>query len=62
VMFKGVRNQQALDMKCVKDIWIHTRHRKLRVATDGEITPMNSPFHFRTRPGALKVVAPQPTP
>jgi diacylglycerol kinase family enzyme len=62
VVFRGIRNQQALDMACVKEVWIHSRHHKLRVSTDGEITPMNSPFHYRVRPGALRVIAPRPTP
>jgi diacylglycerol kinase family enzyme len=29
------------------------------VATDGEVTVMTTPLHFRVRPGALKVIVPK---
>lgn len=37
---------------------IATRHRRLRVATDGEVTVMATPLHYRIMPGALAVIVP----
>ena len=56
------RLDQATDFNafCVEEAWIETRRRRLLVATDGEVTPMASPLHFRTRPGALRVQVPRP--
>lgn len=39
------------------EIWIETRKRKLRVASDGEVYRMKPPLHYRIRPGALTVIA-----
>jgi YegS/Rv2252/BmrU family lipid kinase len=40
---------------------IKTRHRRLRVALDGEVTVMATPLRYRIRPAALAVIVPQPT-
>ena len=37
---------------------IRTRHRRLRVATDGEVTVMATPLRYRIRPRALAVIVP----
>jgi diacylglycerol kinase family enzyme len=34
-------------------------HRRVRVALDGEVMKMPTPLHYRTRPGALKVMLPR---
>jgi diacylglycerol kinase family enzyme len=39
---------------------VETRHRRLRVATDGEVTVMAPPLRYRIRPGALPVIVPRP--
>jgi YegS/Rv2252/BmrU family lipid kinase len=39
---------------------IKTRHRRLRVALDGEVTVMATPLRYRIRPAALAVIVPQP--
>ena len=56
------RLNQANDFTalCAAEAWIETRQRRLLVATDGEVAPMSSPLHFRTRPGALCVRVPHP--
>ena len=41
------------------EIWIETRRRRMRVSTDGEVVVMQSPFHYRVRPGALRVIVPE---
>lgn len=37
---------------------IATHHRRLRVATDGEVNVMATPLHYRIRPAALAVIVP----
>lgn len=59
-LFGGLRDEKDFDALCTKEIWIETRRRRLRVATDGEVTVMNTPLHYRVRPGALNVLAPPP--
>ncbi len=58
-LFGGLRKQQDFDAVCTKEIWIETRHSRLRVATDGEVTMMDTPLHYRVRPGALRVLVPK---
>lgn len=40
------------------EVTIKTRHKQMRVAMDGEVSMLRSPFNFRTRPGALTVLVP----
>ncbi len=58
-LFGGLRKQNDFDALCTKEIWIETRRSRLRVATDGEVTVMNTPLHYRVRPGALRVLVPK---
>ena len=37
---------------------IDTRHQRIRVATDGEVTVMATPLRYTIRPGALNVIVP----
>jgi diacylglycerol kinase family enzyme len=37
---------------------IDTRHKRIRVATDGEVTVMATPLRYTIRPGALNVIVP----
>jgi YegS/Rv2252/BmrU family lipid kinase len=59
-LFGGLRDEQDFDAMCTKEIWIETRRpKRLRVATDGEVTIMTTPLHYRVRPGALSVLVPE---
>jgi diacylglycerol kinase family enzyme len=58
-LFGGLRHEEDFDALCTKEIWIETRHSRLRVATDGEVTIMPTPLHYRVRPGALRVLVPE---
>lgn len=58
-LFGGLRNERDFDALCTKEIWIETRRPRLRVATDGEVTIMATPLHYRVRPGALRVLVPE---
>jgi len=40
------------------EVKIETKRRHLRVAFDGEVDLMPTPLHYRSRPGALRVMAP----
>ncbi|MFA9218844.1 MAG: diacylglycerol kinase family protein [Sphingomonadaceae bacterium] len=46
------------DVLLAQEVVIDTRHRRLRVATDGEVTLMAPPLHYRSRPAALTVLVP----
>lgn len=41
------------------EVKIQTRHKRLRVAFDGEITVMEPPLLYKVRPQALRVIVPQ---
>ena len=41
-----------------QEVLIDTRHQRLRIATDGEITLVEPPLHYRVRPGSLRVLVP----
>ena len=59
-LFGGLRDEDDFDALCTKEVFVETRRRRLRVATDGEVTVMNTPLHYRVRPGALRVLVPRP--
>ncbi|HEU4852099.1 MAG TPA: diacylglycerol kinase family protein [Telluria sp.] len=46
------------DVVLVENMEIETRHKLLRVATDGEVRLMKAPLSYRVRPAALTVFAP----
>ena len=54
----GLRQERDFLAFTTKDIWIGTRHKRVRVALDGEVTIMQPPLHYRVRSGALRVLAP----
>src|SRR5947209_2277513 len=59
-LFGGLRDEKDFDAMCTKEVWVETRHpKRLRVATDGEVTVMTTPLHYRTRPDALRVLVPK---
>lgn len=43
------------------EVNIHTAHKRLRVALDGEITVMQPPLNYRVRARALRVIVPKDT-
>lgn len=55
------RLEQARDFATAtaSTLRIESRHRRLLVATDGEVTSMETPLNFRVLPGALQVIVPQ---
>jgi len=51
-------NPDELVAHTVERADIVTNRRSLRVALDGEVVRMRPPLTFRSRPGALRVLAP----
>ena len=39
---------------------ISAKTSRLPVALDGEVKIMHTPLHYRSRPGALRVIVPEP--
>lgn len=56
------RLYQAKDFEAttVQSLVVETRHRRLHVATDGEVTVMQTPLEYVIRPRALRVFVPAP--
>ena len=50
--------ERDFDVLSTKNLEIETRHKRIRVATDGEVTVMQTPLRYRIRPGALCVIVP----
>jgi diacylglycerol kinase family enzyme len=58
-LFGGLRQEKDFLAMCTKEIWIETKHKRMRVALDGEVTIMEPPLHYRVLPGKLHVLAPE---
>ena len=58
----GLRQEKDFLAMRTKEVWIETKHKRLRLALDGEVTNLVPPLHYRVRPGALRVLAPPSTP
>ena len=61
-LFGLLRQAKDFDALTAQRILVETRHRQLRVATDGEVCMMETPLEYRVRPGALHVIVPAPQP
>jgi len=59
-MFRRLRDEKDFSAMTTGEVWIQTKHKRLRVAADGEITVMKPPLHYRIRPAALRVFVPAP--
>ncbi len=59
-LFGRLREARDFDALCAREIWVETRRpKRLPVATDGEVSVLSTPLHFRIRPGALRVIVPK---
>jgi YegS/Rv2252/BmrU family lipid kinase len=58
-LFGKLREAKDFETFCTDEITIETRHKKLLVAFDGEVKPMETPLHYRIRPNALRVIVPK---
>ena len=57
-MFGRLAQERDFDIMLSDRLDIETRHRHLRVATDGEVTIMETPLRYRILPAALTVIVP----
>jgi diacylglycerol kinase family enzyme len=59
-LFGRLREAHDFDALRAREIWVETRRpKRLPVATDGEVSVLSTPLHYRIRPGALKVIVPK---
>jgi diacylglycerol kinase family enzyme len=56
-LFGRLKQARDFDALVAGAIDVESRRHRLRVATDGEITMMTPPLHYRIRPASLVVVA-----
>ena len=61
-LFGRLEQAKDFDAMNVIELWIETPRKRVRVALDGEVVQLAPPLHFRTRPAALRVIAPAPSP
>jgi diacylglycerol kinase family enzyme len=61
VLLKGVEQVQELDLITAESVTVETRRRRLQVALDGEVVPLESPLSYRIRPASLLVQVPPNT-
>jgi diacylglycerol kinase family enzyme len=60
-LFGRLRAVDDFDSLRATELLIETRRKRVRVATDGEVTRMATPLHYKVRPGALRVIVPEAT-
>lgn len=58
-LFGRIRQAKDFDVVSTGEILIETRHKQMRVATDGEVNIMTMPLQYRIRPAALRVLVPR---
>lgn len=59
-LFGRLHQAKDFDALTAQNIVVETRHRSLHVATDGEVTVMDTPLEYNIRPRALTVIVPAP--
>ena len=57
-LLRRLDQARDFDVLTAREFVVTTGHRRRRVATDGEVTVMETPLHYRLRPAALRVVVP----
>jgi len=57
-LFGRLKNEKDFMAMQTSELTIETKHKRLRVAFDGEVDVMERPLHYHIRPGALQVIVP----
>jgi diacylglycerol kinase family enzyme len=60
-LFGKLSQEKDFVSLCIDETLIESRRKQLRVATDGEVSMMETPLQYRIRKGALRVIVPAPT-
>jgi diacylglycerol kinase family enzyme len=58
-LFRRIRAERDFTVLTTKEVRITSRHRRLLVSLDGEVALLETPLVYRTRPRALRVIAPE---
>ena len=61
-LFASLRHALDLEAFTAANVKIVTGRPRLAVATDGEVSVMETPLEYENRPGALRVIVPAPAP
>ena len=59
-LFGRLRQARDFDALTCHAMTVSTHHRRLRVATDGEVAMLETPLRYTVRAGALQVLVPAP--
>lgn len=57
-LFGRVREEKDFEATATTQVTIESRRRRMHVAFDGEIGILETPLHYRVRPGVLRVIVP----
>ncbi len=57
-LFGQLRQLKDFEALTARNIRVETRRRRMLVAIDGELTVMDTPLDYSSRPGALRVLVP----
>ena len=60
-LFGRLRQASDFDALLSDEVMIRTRHKRMRVSTDGEVAMLGTPLRYRIRPRALEVIVPAAT-
>ena len=60
-IFGGLRQEKDFYRVMADEVIIETRKSNIRVALDGEVVMMSPPLQYTIRPGALRVIVPEPS-
>ncbi|MBC8031244.1 MAG: diacylglycerol kinase family lipid kinase [Pyrinomonadaceae bacterium] len=58
-LFGGLRQEKDFLALRTEELWLSTKHQRLRVALDGEVTVIEPPLHYRIHPRGLRVLVPE---
>jgi diacylglycerol kinase family enzyme len=61
-LFRRLRGTKDFDELVAEAMVVETHQKRPHVAVDGEVTRMDAPLRYRVRPGALRVIVPEPAP
>ena len=59
-LLRGLHGTDALEVVCARELLVHVRRRRVRVAMDGEVARLRSPLRFRLLENALQVLTASP--
>jgi len=55
----GRASDQELNAFDAEELWVEPATRRINVSTDGEVSIMDTPLHYRIRPQVLRLIVPE---